>query len=160
MKKVFSLLLCLLATQVLFTSCEKDDDNDPDSPYSKEWFGGKQFTGRASDDTDVDWWLLSMDAESGPGYDGHFKIVPYWGDPDGDHGVMKDHETYTGLYQIDYDEYRLYIAYDRYSANYVWTFYDDYEDEWPYWNPNRYIQVPSNATGEMAGTFFMPGNRF
>lgn len=153
-------MLCLLTLPILFSSCS-DNDDEPDSP---KWFAGKQFTAFTSSSSDVNVWILSMDGKGGVGYDGKFEVEPYWYDESVNHieyHKVKDHKSYSGTYQVDYQKNRIYITYDGYSANSVWEF-GDCEDQgvWPNWNPNRYIRIPYNATGELAGLRFEPGNMF
>lgn len=159
MKKVFSIMLCLLALPLLMSSCS-DNNDEPDSP---KWFSGKQFTALTSS-VNVNAWILTMDGKGGVGYDGRFKVVPYWYDPNVNHieyNIVSDHNSYTGTYQVDYNNSRLFITYDGYSGNSVWYFGDcSDQNSWPNWSPNRYIQIPSNATGELAGLRFEPGNMF
>lgn len=139
----------LLLLPVLATSCDSNDD-----PESPGWFGGKEFT--ATTYGTADYWILSFDKKSGAGYDGYFKVVPYTAD-----GKVSHYATsYGGKYQVDYDVNRIYVTYDNGGTSY-WTFADDYDDdEWPNYNPNRIISIPSNATGVLAGLTFYSGNVF
>lgn len=166
MKKVLILILCVMALPIAITSCSKDDDVK--DPYSSSWFAGKEFSaedwpGRIHGTSgEVDWWILSMDGKGGAGYDGHFKVVPYWEDDEDEliYGILTNHKSYSGKYQIDYENNRLFISYDGYSANAIWYFGDEEygQGEWPFWNPNRYIKIPETELGELAGLVFYSGN--
>ena len=158
------MILCAMALPIAITSCSTDDEK---GPYSANWFTGKEFTsepspGNASWPT-VDWWILSMDGKGGAGYDGHFKVTPYWEDPDHEniYGILHNHSSYSGKYQIDYENNRIFITYDGYSANAIWLFGDeDDQTDYPFWKPNRYIKIPETEIGELSGLYFHSGNVF
>lgn len=155
MKKIIYLLLLFVGCNMLFTACDDKDDD----PQSNSWFANKQFTAEPEDwyISGIDWWVLSMDGNSGPGYDGHFTVRAY----DDDGRPMSGIESYSGKYQVDYENNRLFITYDGYSANAVWTFGDEVDQDcWPFWKPNRCVSVPASATGQLAGLVFHSGYVF
>ncbi len=155
MKKFLYLLLLLVGFSTVTVSCSDDNDD----PYSGNWFNKKEFTAEPEnwgDDSYIDWWILSMDGNGGSGYDGRFTVRAY----NDDGSLVRGANSYSGKYTVDFEQGRLYVTYDGYSANAVWNFGDEEYQGWPNWNPNRYIQIPSTELGELAGLTFYSGNVF
>lgn len=167
MNRLLNLILLLTSLSLVTVSCDTDEDKDElIDPNTAEWFAGKEFSAITLPGEygypDVTWWILSLDGNSGPGYAGHFKLTPYWeNEEETQHGIVTSYKTYTGKYSVDFEKQRIYLVFDGYSAQQMWSFgLEDDQNSWPYWNPNRYIEVPTSASSLFKGMHFFSGNIF
>lgn len=143
MKKFFALFLGLLVASVALVSCEDEDDSN--------YFSGKEFTAYHGGY----YWVLSMNGKGADGtFDGHFTIRAY----DEDGHKVSGVEVYSGKYKADFEQSRIYIYWDGYSANSLWDIYEDSNEGWPNYDPNVVIHVPYSASGYFAGANFASGN--
>lgn len=166
MKKIIRIAMSVVTLCIFFAACSDKDKDEPQGGSSSNWFAGKEFTAEVTYDhpnwEKVDWYVMSMDGNGGVGYDGRFKITPYI-DPYEDgvsQSVVTNCKSYTGKYQVDWENFRIFVTYDGYSANAVWYFEDEDYQGWPFYKPNRMIRIPADALGELAGLNFYSGNVF
>lgn len=112
-KTLVAMVFAMLSMLGVASSCDKSSD-EPGSSSSHDY-----YSAYVSGDPDY-YWVIDMDHNSGPGYDGTFTIKAW----NTDGKQMSGKNSYSGKYQIKNSN--VYVTWNHQSMNTMWSISSSY----------------------------------